>query len=419
MMAGQQNERSRTAAQAGSTRDESLRRRRFWRGLVAAAAICLAIAGAMVARHYRQVDAGSKRQGHAGQTEPPITEAWAKSFSEPAFSQQATIHDMEQETMRVIGALIADCPNTPASFNQRARLHYSLGNIDEAKESWRQCLKLDPGSADAHYGLGYLAWEQSDYEAAADCFVRVLARSPEDLRIPYLLGDSLMKQGKIKEAVAVLERNVRAQKASVAVLVCLGQAYLQLKEYDRAKQVFEVAIGADPSQKQAYYGLATAHSRLGETEEYEHCMEKFKTLATNVLRDHGQRIRAFDDLVEARKMLTSVYTASGIVYAEQTLPDKAEEMWRRAAVLDPQGVECREKLLQLYDGSKRTEEAVRVCEELCRIEPENADHWLDLALLNSQLARWDAAIEAIEKAIELAPENTNYRKTYDLIQKAR
>ena len=175
---------------------------------------------------------------------------------------------------------------------------------------------------DAHYGLGYMAWEQSDYSSAVDSFAEVLKRRPDDLRLPYLLGDTLMKQGRIKEAVAVLEKSVRDQNVSVAVVACLGQAYLQLKEYARAKTMFQVAIQADPDHKQAHYGLAKTHARLGETKESQQCMEKFKTLATKVLREHGQRIRAFDDLDSARKLLTTTYTEIGKTYAEQTLRKK-------------------------------------------------------------------------------------------------
>ncbi len=379
-------------------------------------AVCLALAGTKALVYYwPRNNSESDSRRHDDQ---PVTGTWAKAFSEPALTQRATIEDMEYEAMRVVEELVTDCPGTPTSFHQMARLHYGFGNVEEATTVWQQCLELDPEFPDAHYGLGYLAWEQSDYATAAEAFVKVLVRSPDDLRIPYLLGDALMKQGRIREAVAVLERSVHARNESVNVIVSLGQAYLQLKEYERAKYMFQLVIQADPNHKQAHYGLATAHARLGETEDSQRCMDEFKTLATKVLREHGQQIRAFDDLASARELLTATYTEIGKVYAEQALPEKAEEMWQRAAVFDSENVECRKELLQFYDLAERTAMAARVCEQLCRIEPSNTDQWRDLAVLNGQLGRWDAAIEAIEKAIELAPDNTAYRQTYELIKKA-
>lgn len=414
MMAKQENTQATTPTESAA--NESPRPRSHLRGKRTAVAICLAFAG-IVAAGYCWLYHDSKSE-FAPEDVPPLTEIWTQAFSEPALTPQATIEDLEHEAQRVVEELVADCPDTPASFHQKARFHYSLGDIDEAASVWRQCLALDPNFPDAHYGLGYIAWERSDYETAAEAFVKVLVLSPEDLRIPYLLGDALMKQGKIKEAVAVLERSVDAGNASVAVINCLGQAYLQLKEYERAKYMFQVAIQADPDHKQAYYGLATAHTRLGETEEAEHCMDKFKAFATKALREHGQQIRAFDDLDSARELLTVMYTEIGKVYAEQSLHEKAEEMWQRAAVLAPQDVECRKKLLQFYDLAARTAMAARVCDQLCRIEPDNGDHWRDAALLNGRLGRWDTAIQAIEKAVELDPENPAYRQTYELIKKA-
>ena len=415
MTARQQNEQAETPA--ASAEGES-RRFAFSFGRLSALTACLVLAGTASVMYYwsgndhSSMDSGSEDNA-------ALTETWAKALSAPVLMEQTSLQKIERETIHVVEELVAKFPNSPTSLHQMARLYYTLRDVDKAQTTWQQCLELDPEFTEAYYGLGYMAWEQSDYATAVDCFVRLLQRSPEDLRIPYLLGDSLMKQGRIKEAVAVLERNVRTQNASIAVLAILGQAYLQLGEYERAKTVFQVVLQSAPHHKQANYGLARAHARLGETEESQQCMEKFKTQTTKALREHGQQIHAFDDLESARVLLTTTYTEIGEAYAQQGLEKKAVEMWQRAAILAPASSECRTKLLQFYDLNQRIDEAAQVCQQLCQIEPGDGDHWHDLAILNGERNRWDAALEAIEKAIELAPENESYREAYDVISNAK
>lgn len=415
MTARQQNEQAETPAV--SAEGES-RRFAFSFGRLSALTACLVLAGAASVVYYwsgndhSRLDSGSKDN-------VALTETWAKALSAPVLTEQTPLQEIEQETIHVVEELVAELPTSPTSLHQMARLHYTLRDVEKAQTNWQQCLELDPEFTEAYYGLGYMAWEQSDYATAVDCFVRLLQRTPEDLRIPYLLGDSLMKQGRIKEAVAVLERNVRTQNASIAVLAILGQAYLQLGEYERAKTIFQVVLQSAPDHKQANYGLARAHALLGETEESQKCMEKFKTLTTKALREHGQQIHAFDDLESARELLTTTYTEIGEAYAQQGLEEKAVEMWQRAAILAPASSECRTKLLQFYDLNQRIDEAAQVCQQLCQIEPRDGDHWHDLAVLNGEQNRWDAALEAIEKAIELAPENESYREAYDVISNAK
>ena len=398
-----------------------------WRGsrcaLLVAVTVCVAVLGGMIARSFRRdraIQHGAfERQEEEDGNQHTLVETWAKLFSEPAFSPQATIEDLKQEAMRVAGQVVEDCPHAPEPLDQMARLQYTFGKADGAVQLWQQCLELDPDFVDAYYGMGYVAWEKGEYAGAAQLFAEVSVRSPDDARIPFLLGDALMKQGKMKEAVAVLERSVRAQTASTAVVVCLAQAYLQLREYERAKHMFQVAIQEDPTHKQAHYGLATAYARLGQKDESRQCMEKFRTLATKVLREHGEQIRAFGDSASTRQIVTRTHTEAGKIYLEHANPLKAERMWQRAAVLDPEDVECRTHIARLYDRNGRFDEAIQVYQQLCRIDPENGDYWLDVGVLNGRLSRWDAALDAIQRAIELDPGNVKYQQTYDLVKKAK
>jgi len=378
---------------------------------------CLAVRSLWQHRHERPRQL--PRQHQVGRHGPAFPANGTDSFPQPAFSPQASVEDLKREALRVAGELVESYPHAPQALGQMARLQYTFGDVDRAEELWRRCVELEPGFADAYYGIAYAAKEKGQYATAVELFRKVSALSPGDPRIPFLLGDALMKEGKMEEAVVVLKKSVQAHTASAATVVCLGQAYLQLRQYERAKQVFQAAIDADPTQKQAYYGLATAYARLGQKDHSRQLMEKFSSMATKALRDHGQRIRAFGDLVSIRQIATQTLNEAARVYLQHANPEKAEEMWRRAALLDPNATPCRTHLAQLYEQHDRLEEALAVCRQLARIDPQNADYWFNVGVLAGRLDHAGAALEAIRRAVQLDPHNTKYRQAYDLIQKSK
>jgi len=51
-----------------------------------------------------------------------------------------------------------------------------------------------------------------------------------------------------------------------------------------------------------------------------------------------------------------------------------------------------------------------VCRQLSRIEPDRGDHWLKLALLRVRLDDLEGAKSALERALELDPDNAQYRE---------
>ena len=124
-----------------------------------------------------------------------------------------------------------------------------------------------------------------------------------------------------------------------------------------------------------------------------------------------------NDLPLVRRSAAQTLVDVANVYRDQGRPDKAEEMWRRAATVDGKNLACRAELaVQRIERTNREREALRMCEQLRDLEPDNADHWLDVGVLHGRLGRHDAALAAVAKAVQMAPDNPKYRRAYELIQ---
>jgi Flp pilus assembly protein TadD len=77
------------------------------------------------------------------------------------------------------------------------------------------------------------------------------------------------------------------------------------------------------------------------------------------------------------------------------------------------------KLALLFLQTKREPEAAAMCKELSEIEPNNAGHYLHLAVIYARLQQFDAARLAARKAVDLAPGSEECRRMLEQLQGRR
>ncbi len=377
----------------------------------AAAVMCVAAVGFVAVRAFWQGKAGRpSRSPRADRAAILLAEALAG----PAFSPQATADDLKHEAIRTSDELLEAYPHSADSLPVAARLQTSLGNLDVAVPLWRRCTEIDPGFVEGYRQLGLAAQQAGDFQQAAVWFEKVVSLDPSDPDAPHQLADALMELGRIEEAVTLLEERMRGPAASDRSMVTLGQAYLQLKQYEKAEKMFAWVIRQDPDERAAYYGLARVCARAGRKEESRKYLKKYQELSPVDFQELARQNRAYTDLATVRNILITVLLESGGVYRGHKNTLKAEQMWREAAHLDAGNVPSRRELLSLYEQQGRDEDALAICTQLSRIEPENPDHWLNVGVLEGRLGRLEAARAALQKAIRLDPHNPTYRQAYAL-----
>lgn len=334
--------------------------------------------------------------------QPPVVPEWTVPELPPV--SDAAFDDLRHEAVEVVGRLVRAFPDNPHATTVAGLLHNRFGNTAEAVECWERSLQLDPGFAPAYHGMGTVALKSGDYEEAEALLRRALELDPTLADAAVDLANALIRMGRAEEAVAPLVRHTRTSfGTSRRVLYSLGHVYLQLHEYEKAKTHYRAAIEVDPAWTRAYYGLSKACARLGETEQSEAYLEKFKELIDHDLAADIERSRSYDDLASARRIVAYVYTAAGRVYQACSNVREAEVHWLRAAELNPKDTACREELARLYIEGHRVEEALGALENLAEIEPRNSAYHMNIGLVNAMSSRFDAAEKAFNRVRELSP----------------
>ena len=90
------------------------------------------------------------------------------------------------------------------------------------------------------------------------------AKKPENRAFFAQIASRLLELGSPEEAVALCSDNIRRFPNYLSGLVVLGEGYLTLGDYEKAKETLNAALKQDPDNLRALYLLACTAQRRGE-----------------------------------------------------------------------------------------------------------------------------------------------------------
>ncbi len=341
-------------------------------------------------------------------TSPPVT-------LDPDWPLPETAQALTDEAVAVIDKLIEGFPDSVDMLEMKARTQVWLGDSAQAVQTWQECLRRDPKYVHAYVGMASAAAARAEHEEAARLAREALALQPASFQARETLADSLLQLGRAPEVPEVLEEYL-AQDPRSRCFYLLGQAYLQLKEYGKAKAQYEAAVRIYPDYTEAYNGLAVACDRLGEKEQAEQARAKFRELGSP--ENAAQRIRGAkeSDLVLMCRDAAVLYTDAGRVCYVGDRQADAETLWLRAAALDGKDVGCRQSLAWLCRNANRPGETIVWLHQLSALEPANPSYAIEIGRIYESLQNLPAAEEAFRKACQMAPlSDEGYAALVDLL----
>lgn len=141
-----------------------------------------------------------------------------------------------------------------------------LGRPDEAIRLFEKSLAIEP-TAEAHTYLGWTYGHMGDYKRAIEEAEKAIKIDPE-FGNPYNdIGVYLIELGKEDEAVAYLQKAMRAKRYCCYQYphFNLGRIYLGKKMYEQARQEFKKSVAIDPEYTPALEALEIL-KKLGFTD---------------------------------------------------------------------------------------------------------------------------------------------------------
>ena len=266
-------------------------------------------------------------------------------------------------------------------------------------------IEKDPKSTDtnlsAAYGdLGAIYQAYSLNVPARESYLNASKLAPKDFRWIYLLGKLDQLEGRMDDAIQRFQTVASLQPEYVAVLVNLGNIYLELDRLDDARSSFTSALQKETNNPAAHYGLGqVALSKRSYAEAVEH-FEKALTLAPDANRIHYALAMAYRGLRNSEKAKFHLAQQGTVgVRVADPLMDRLQALVQGARVHLVRGKMALE--------AKRYEEAATELRKALAAEPDSVPAHINLGAALSQLGDLKGAAEQFEKALLIDPNNLN------------
>ena len=255
-------------------------------------------------------------------------------------------------------------PETPADTLMAANLADEAGQYDAAETAYRHVLAEDPQSARANSGLAHILIVRKQYPEAESLLQKALQTSPDDpvmtaqlagvlaaedkpealpmlqklhqqqpdtLAITRMLAEMLSESGDFAGSDALCVELLKSSPADIDLLVEHGENLVQLARYSEAYAAFDKASQVDPTDGEAWSGLAFVAERINQPSVTLHALTMRSKYLPEVPSTYFLWASAYDRLHQ--KADAAAYYRHFLDAARGNFPAQEEEARQRLRLL--------------------------------------------------------------------------------------
>jgi tetratricopeptide (TPR) repeat protein len=260
---------------------------------------------------------------------------------------------------------IKEDPQTPMLGEELSELYIQTGRLREAQSDAEDALKANPNDINAHRMLGRI-------------FTRQIGDSQE-----HRIDESMLKKS-IEEYKKITELDPK----DVDSWLMLGRLYKVATSSVEAQNAYKKALEVDPDNEDALTGLAMVYADLGDS-----------TAAADLLK----KLAAKNPTPRSLQALAAAYEQM----KEYALA--AETLKRTLELNPPNAAEIKRFMAADLRRAQMFKEALKVYQDLVTDEPSDAESYLRMSNIYTQLRDFAKAREAEDKARAIEPNNLDVR----------
>jgi tetratricopeptide (TPR) repeat protein len=268
-------------------------------------------------------------------------------------------------------------------------IYVSMQDYETAKALFRRMIRIAPARASAYYDLGSIYRMEQDHKSAEEAFEAAVARDPEHLHAFVNLVETLIAQGKHREAVVQCDERIRQfagnSKMLAPVYDLKGRLMMIEGRPSEAELLFKKSILHNENHLPAYYSLAELYVKEGQAQ---------------------QAIENFENASQSNTDKVMIPMMLGILHYMLKSDDQAITQYHRALEINPDFAAAANNLAYLLaekekDLNKALELAQRAKEQMPD-DPRVSD---TLGWVYFKMGLYDAATREFSASLEKLPGN--------------
>lgn len=273
-------------------------------------------------------------------------------------------------------------PKDAAAFASLGAVLSKEQKYKEAAYAYRRAIALNPTLSGIQLNLGLAEFKQGHFQGAIAPFRAALVSDPNSLQARMLLGFSYYGAGKFADGVKHLQLAARSDPTNTELHQVLAQSCLWAKQYSCALDEFRKILEQNPDSSAAHVLTGQALDGLGKTPE---AIAEFQAAAKTAPRE------------------PNVHFGLGYLYWKSHQYDEAQREFENELSVDPSHAQSLAYLGDIEMKRSNPETALALIGKATKLKDDIRIAYLDKGAILAQQKRYDEAVAALRRAVELDP----------------
>lgn len=282
----------------------------------------------------------------------------------------------------VLKKLVQRAPKEPIGHYYLGRFYEAEGKLAEAESSYERSASLTPDNTPLQIDLVRIAIKNRKFERARELCSAILERDPNNVTARRVLGQLLIGENKLDEALAHLQVLESVEDDASETRFKIAVIQIEKQNYPEAIRELNLLLAKNPKHSAARYYLASIYA------------------------GSGRRREAIDELRKiepGQEMFVKSRMFAGFILRQEGDLHRAEAVVREALTSEPENKSVLSYLVLVLRESKRFEEAHQLLRVAVEREPVDEKILFNHAVVLADLGRSDEALRAMERVVEMSP----------------
>lgn len=298
-----------------------------------------------------------------------------------------------------------------------ANIYVQQNMLDEAATLLEDMSQRFPNKIDLLYTLLQVYSRQSNFDGSIRLLDKLEVRMGKNEQISMQKFAIYDQQGNEEKAMAELQSLADEFPNDYRYLVILGDAYLQKEKYDKAYDIFQQILKAEPDNAMAMYSLAAYYEQTGQTEKYDQQLNavllnrkvdsdtKADVMRRLIIRNESSKkdstivINLFDRIMEQEPDGPQVPMLYAQYLYSKNMTEKAIPVLHQVLQIEPTNTAARMTLLGEAVKKEDYNTVIDLCQTGTEANPDLLDFYYYLAIGYNQTQRPDSVISVCQRAL--------------------